>query len=568
MVSKLTLEYDGADFVGWARQPGLRSVQEEVERALQTFLPSAVALTVGGRTDRGVHAWGQVASYPHEAVDPARLNAVLPADVAVLACEPRPEGFDARGDALSRRYCYRVLNRRSRSAFEHGHALWISRELDRAALHACAAALVGTHDFTAFTPSETDHVRFDRHVLDARWVDGGELLEFWIEADTFMRHMNRVLVGTMLEVASGQRASSVHRPARRPAALARPGRRRRPTACTWRRSIIPTGRLPDRMALPMPELPGVTHRDVTVGGVRLHVAEAGEGPPIVLQHGWPQHWWAWRRLIGPLAAEHRVICPDLRGFGWSDAPPGRYDKESLAGDLIGVLDALDLSPSGSSSSATTGAASPASWPACARRSASRSFLALSITHPWFSVGPGIPDPRALLRLWYQFVLASPFGPALLTRDGAMLRVFASAGEGVFDEETIALYVGALGQPATARASQALYRTFLTSEVAPIMRGRYGGERLTVPTRLVIGERDPVLTRDSVRGWEGHADELSVHWVPDSNHWLPEQRPERVLAGARASCPDQPRVRVALRLGPPRPGVLRVVSAPAWPPAAA
>jgi len=280
------------------------------------------------------------------------------------------------------------------------------------------------------------------------------------------------------------------------------------------------------MALPMPELPGVTHHDVNVGGVRLHVAEAGEGPPILLQHGWPQHWWVWRRLIGPLAAEHRVICPDLRGFGWSEAPPGRYDKETLAGDLIGVLDALELEQVqlvGHDWGGFTG------FLACLRAPERfSSFLALSITHPWFSPGPGIPDPRAFLRLWYQFVVASPFGPALLMRDGLMRRVFASAGEGVFDEQTLGLYVAALGQPASARASQMLYRTFVTSEVPAILRGRYAGQRLTVPTRLVVGTRDPVLTPDSVRGYEGHADELSVHWVPDSNHWLPEQRPERVL----------------------------------------
>jgi tRNA pseudouridine38-40 synthase len=205
MVSKLTLEYDGAEFVGWARQPGLRSVQEEVERALQTFLHEPVALTVAGRTDRGVHAWGQVASYGHEAVDPQRLNAVLAPDVSVLTCEPRPEGFDARGDAVSRTYCYRLLQRRSRSVFERGHALWWGRALDRQALHACAAALPGRHDFTAFTPTETDHVRFVRDVCSAAWRERGDLLEFWIEADTFLRHMNRVLVGTMLEVATGQR---------------------------------------------------------------------------------------------------------------------------------------------------------------------------------------------------------------------------------------------------------------------------------------------------------------------------------------------------------------------------
>jgi len=206
MVSKLTLEYDGADFVGWARQPGLRSVQEEVEGALAEFLGEPVLLTVGGRTDRGVHAWGQVAGYPHEAVDPPRLNYVLPDDIAVLSNEPRQDGFDARGDALSRRYCYRVLNRRSRSAFEHGHAAWISRDLDREALHACAAVLSGGHDFTAFTPTETEHRHFRRQVLDAHWVDRGDVLEFWIEADAFLRHMNRALVGTMLEVASGVRS--------------------------------------------------------------------------------------------------------------------------------------------------------------------------------------------------------------------------------------------------------------------------------------------------------------------------------------------------------------------------
>ncbi len=205
MVSKLTLEYDGGDFVGWARQPGLRSVQEEVERALATFLREPLTLTVAGRTDRGVHAWGQVASYDHEAVDPQRLNAVLPPDVSVLACEPRPAGFDARGDALGRTYCYRLLHRRSRSVFERSHALWWARDLEREALHACAAALPGRHDFTAFTPTETDHVRFERDVRSAAWHERGDLLEFWIEADAFLRHMNRVLVGTMLEVASGQR---------------------------------------------------------------------------------------------------------------------------------------------------------------------------------------------------------------------------------------------------------------------------------------------------------------------------------------------------------------------------
>jgi tRNA pseudouridine38-40 synthase len=164
-----------------------------------------VELTVAGRTDRGVHAWGQVVSHPGEPVAMRGLNAVLPHDVAVLASEPAPDGFDARRDALSRTYCYRILTRRAPSVFEARRALHWPALMDRDALTACAAALGGTHDFTAFTPTETDHVRFRRVIHSAGWVDRGELLEFWITADSFLRHMIRALVGTMLEVAGGRR---------------------------------------------------------------------------------------------------------------------------------------------------------------------------------------------------------------------------------------------------------------------------------------------------------------------------------------------------------------------------
>jgi tRNA pseudouridine38-40 synthase len=203
---RLDIEYDGTNFAGWARQPGHRTVQGELERALAVVLREPVALTVAGRTDRGVHAWGQVASYEGDPAATRSLNALLPGDVAVLSSATAPKGFDARRDARSRTYCYRVLNRPERSAFEMGRALWWPHRLDRDALDACAALLPGTHDFTAFTPTETDHVRFERAVAAARWEQHGDLLEFWIEADTFMRHMNRALVGTMLEVAGGRRS--------------------------------------------------------------------------------------------------------------------------------------------------------------------------------------------------------------------------------------------------------------------------------------------------------------------------------------------------------------------------
>jgi tRNA pseudouridine38-40 synthase len=203
----LDLEYDGGRFAGWAIQPGQRTVQGEVERALCVLLrrPS-VPLTVAGRTDAGVHAWGQVASYDGPPVAVRALNAVLPSDVAALACFSPEEGFDARRDASSRAYCYRVLVRGARSVFEEGRALWWPRPLDLDALHSCAAALVGTHDFTAFTPTDTYHERFSRDVFAAYWRSEGDILEFWIEADAFMRQMNRVLVGTMLEVAGGRRS--------------------------------------------------------------------------------------------------------------------------------------------------------------------------------------------------------------------------------------------------------------------------------------------------------------------------------------------------------------------------
>jgi tRNA pseudouridine38-40 synthase len=210
MVTKLTIEYEGTGFAGWARQPGKRTIEEELAGALRTVLGQAdtdgepLRLSVAGRTDAGVHAWGQVASYRHEPVDPLRLNGLLGHDVAVLAAEPASAGFDARRDATSRTYCYRVLARRVRSVFERERAFWWRGRLDREALAECALALVGSHDFTAFTPTETEHSRFKREVFRAEWRADGDLLEFWIEADAFMRHMNRVLVGTMLEVASAR----------------------------------------------------------------------------------------------------------------------------------------------------------------------------------------------------------------------------------------------------------------------------------------------------------------------------------------------------------------------------
>jgi tRNA pseudouridine38-40 synthase len=208
---RLKIAYDGTRFAGWAAQPGQRTAQAELERALARITGEEPALTVAGRTDAGVHATGQVASFEHARELPdrlaERLNAVLDRDLAVLAAEPAPDGFDARRDARSRTYRYRVLTAAIREPFEEGRALWWRHRIDRALLDDCAAAVVGRHDFTAFTPTQTEHVLLVRNVTGCDWASEREsLLYMQIEAPAFMRNQVRIMVGTMLEVAGGRRA--------------------------------------------------------------------------------------------------------------------------------------------------------------------------------------------------------------------------------------------------------------------------------------------------------------------------------------------------------------------------
>lgn len=201
---RLTLEYDGTAFRGWARQPDERTVEGVLRDALDALYPDWSGLAVAGRTDRGVHAAGQVASVDVQGGPPAEraveaLNALLPADVAVLAAAEAPPDFDARHSARSRAYRYRVLARRPRSPLRERRALWWPRPVELAALQAAAARLPGRHDFTAFTPAETQHRIFTRTVFTAAWEQRDDELHFTIEADSFLRHMVRTLVGTMLE---------------------------------------------------------------------------------------------------------------------------------------------------------------------------------------------------------------------------------------------------------------------------------------------------------------------------------------------------------------------------------
>lgn len=205
---KLTLEYDGTGFRGWAAQPGRQTVEGEVTKALDAVYGSWHELAVAGRTDAGVHALGQVASVEAAQGPPVdraaeALNAELPDQVAVVAVEEAQGEFHARRSAKARSYRYRIYRRRTPSPFEARRAWWYPRPLDRGALDEAAALLLGAHDFRAFTPSETQHKVFRRRVLEARWVDGEDTLELEITADSFLRHMVRTLVGTMLELPTG-----------------------------------------------------------------------------------------------------------------------------------------------------------------------------------------------------------------------------------------------------------------------------------------------------------------------------------------------------------------------------
>ena len=204
------VEYDGADFAGWASQPAMRTVEGVLSGALSTVLRQPVKMSVAGRTDAGVHASGQVISFVAQTdLRPALISykatAVLPKDVALRRCVAVREDFDARRDAMSRTYEYRLVNDEIRSPLQRHRAAYTPRKLDLYLLYSAAQLVEGTHDFTAFTPSRGYHVRFERKVNHSCWTRRDDLLTYRITADSFLYGMVRTLVGTMLEVANGRR---------------------------------------------------------------------------------------------------------------------------------------------------------------------------------------------------------------------------------------------------------------------------------------------------------------------------------------------------------------------------
>jgi pimeloyl-ACP methyl ester carboxylesterase len=281
----------------------------------------------------------------------------------------------------------------------------------------------------------------------------------------------------------------------------------------------------------LPHVDGMTHRMLDVHGLRMHVAEAGSGPPVLLLHGWPQHWYAWRRVAPLLAGEHRVICPDLRGFGWSDAPSGAYDKATLGRDIIGLLDVLELDR------VELIAHDWGAWIGfilCLEHPERFAhYLALNIYTPW-PEPPSVGAIPVLARLWYQVALATPLlGETLIRRTGFVGKLItAGAVHRAWSEEDLRVFTAPLRRRERADASVHLYRTFLLRELPRFLGGEFRGRRLTVPTLLLHGTRDLAIDHRALGQWESHAEEMHVELREDSGHFIAEELPELVAARAK------------------------------------
>ena len=281
---------------------------------------------------------------------------------------------------------------------------------------------------------------------------------------------------------------------------------------------------------------GVSHRWIEARGLRFHVAEAGGGEDAVLcLHGWPQHWYEWRRLMPVLADRHRVLAMDLRGFGWSDAPREGYEKENLATDVLAVIDALGLKRVklvGHDWGGWIGFLLCMRAPERFDR-----FLALNVLHPWVELRRALPHAW---RFWYQQVIQAPGLGYLAHRRGRfvrrMLREWVT-DQSAWDEVTLSAFADNLAEPDRARAGVQMYRVFNLREAPALLRGRYGRQRLTVPTRLVFGVDDKALSPVLLAGYERHADDMKVELVPGCGHCIADERPDLVADRARAFLAD-------------------------------
>jgi pimeloyl-ACP methyl ester carboxylesterase len=286
--------------------------------------------------------------------------------------------------------------------------------------------------------------------------------------------------------------------------------------------------------LDMPQLDGVEHRFVDLPGLRMHVAEAGSGEPLLLLHGFPQHWWEWRKVIPGLAQHYRLVCPDLRGAGWTDAPRNGYTPEQLVADVVALLDALELDRVriiGHDWGALVG------FLFCLYHSDRvAQYISLAIPHPYIR-----PNPRLLPvtpRLWFQFAIATPvLGPLLLRTGNQPLARYLpnhfTSDRSAWSADDIELFMAPFRDPARARAASALYRDFIVPLFPRVLAGRYRSMRLSTPTRILYGSQDWAMRPELLGGYDDHADDLALERVEGASHFIADEKPDVVIERALA-----------------------------------
>ncbi|GAA2253165.1 alpha/beta hydrolase [Actinomadura luteofluorescens] len=304
----------------------------------------------------------------------------------------------------------------------------------------------------------------------------------------------------------------------------------------------------------MPRVDGVEHRFVEARGIRFHVAGAGEGPPLMFVHGFPQHWYAWRHLVPLLADRYRLVMPDLRGAGWSDAPYRGYGTRDRAADVLALMDALGLDRVGLIGhewGAWAGFRACLDAPDRFTR-----FLALNIVHPW-------PDQRAIRRnawrMWYTALWEYPLlGGAVLRHWPGFTRYHLRRG--VTDPTSwrpgeLEEFVDSVRSRAHAHAGRALHWQYVLRDIPALATGRFRHERLAVPATVLLGAGDFAFVPEMLTGGDDHADELDARIVP-GGHYLADERPELVAATIQELFPTestvQRRPQAPQALSPPNP----------------
>lgn len=289
----------------------------------------------------------------------------------------------------------------------------------------------------------------------------------------------------------------------------------------------------------LPHLAGVTHRFVELPGLRMHVAEAGNGTPLLLLHGFPQHWWAWRKVIPALANDYRVICPDLRGAGWTDAPDAGYRSDQLVADVVALLNSLDLTKvdlMGYDWGGLVGFRLCLQHPERVGR-----FVALATPHPYPEFHPRIL--LATWRLWPMFATAMPgLGPRLLGSGRQRLPRWMMTSDtddsSVWTSDDLEIFLSRLRDPSRARAGSALYRHFILTEAKRSSAGVYRPIRLHTPTlalygTVLYGNDHPGREHPEILGgYEHYADDLTLEHIPGAGYYIPEEQPDIVVARAR------------------------------------